>query len=468
MAVIKLTIGAVNITNYLIVVARKTTDPNTIAAQQAYAPEDLDAPVNVLLPDSGALDAGTYYVDYRESTDGETLGTLLGTFTYDATNKKPISETRYYLTNGPRDIDPEGDQTDLIDPYLDGKNITSIYKEGFRPLVPPGGDTESFKEYDLITGGGVKLLGGQLFNDNEVTVIEITYTLSYDDSASNAGLYDGVVLITEDTTLGTTHRNKCLKCESVSTKLVITLEDLSTVPDGKFYYFRSNRGSQKKVRILPATGDKILFAGVERDEVSLGLGESVRIEKATDIWEVVTEWKGQECVGERVTKGVKDTLNLVPEDGSLQDGDIEPRLFKFVHDLPATHKIIDDAVINIGYVHPEGKEGMFVQHSSLRKFRMPNSQGWYIKGLDDYDTYTGTGNRYPGATGQGQVGPHTHPLPFKKNDSSGGNQQNTLYNGIDNGAVNFPSTPATSINTGDGSGDTNEVNNIGDIFHRRS
>lgn len=417
MANINLTIGAVNSTNYLIVTACKTTSPTIVEAEAVYPAEMLNEPLNIVLPEAGSIPAAVYYVTYRESEDGETPGQILGRFTYNAKDKKPISEVRWYQAGGSRGIDPVVDQNELIDPYLDGKNITDLEIEG-RPFVPP---TETFAEYEFISGGGVRLTNGQLFDPGVITKITITYTLEYEASASDAGMYDDVVLITEDIILTDAHRNKRLKCESSSSRLVVTLEDLDVVPSGKFYWFNSNGGMQKKTKILPVEGQFIRYQGDDYTEFWIGLGEDVRLEKYEDYWEAIAPHPGISMVGEIIKKGLRDVKNTVPADAALLDGDDEPRLWYWVDNfVPPSNKIVTDTVTNVNYVHPVGKEGMWVVHSSLKKFRTPNTQGWMFKGLKDYSNPNTDPSRpydYPGGTEAANSGEHDHFSFFDNGDT---------------------------------------------------
>jgi hypothetical protein len=488
MAVIKLILAPVNITNKLMVIARKVSNPTVEAAREAYNPEDLVSAPNIVVPAAGVLDAGTYYVDFRESSDGVSLGQLHSTIVYDAKNQRPISETRFYQAGGTRDIDPVPDQTDLIDPYLDGKNITEVHKEAYGPLAPP---TEGFKQYDLIAGGGIRLLNGQVFNANEVVVITITYVLSFDDSGSNAGLYNGIIKISTNTTLTSAHRNNRLKCEALSSRLVITLEDIATVPIGRFYQFSCNSGTQKKVRILAVEGDIIRFAGEDRTEISIGLGESVRLEKYGDdtdtYWEAINASPFIAMVGEVIHKGSKDAIGAIPADGAtLFDGDDEPRLWEYINSLPITHVLTDDNVINSGYLQPSGKEGMYVKHSSAKKFRTPNTRGWMFKGLNDYTTYNfDTTNRpidYPGGTEANKVGEHFH-FGFHDNGTtnlgtalSAGNfpeKRQGAGAGIGNASAEYnitggPTEPNVGKTSRANVGSKNKVDNIGTVYMIRS
>lgn len=458
MPVLNITVGAVNITNYLIVTVAKSATPLVEETRQVFAPASLVDSFNVSIT---VADAAVYRVSWFESTDGTTLGQQLGASTWDAKLKIPIAETRYYLTNGSRAIDPAEGQNILADPYLDGKTIVKVVKD-IVSLVPP---EYSFKQYDLHAGGGIELLGGQVFNDQEITAVDIVYLQSFETSTSNAGMYDGWVKLTANTTLSNTHRNKRLKCEGSGSTLTITLESLASVPDGKFYYFNCNGGTAKKVKIACAGTDKIMYRGVQLSEICIGKGEHVRLEKITDgssFWEVIDPHHGISMVGERVFKGVADSFNVIPEDGRYIDGNEEPRLYGWVNSLPSIHKIVTSADLSGTYTHPSGEEGQFAINTTLKQLRMPNTQGWYIKGIDDYVT---------GAAGlatEGQVGPHAHTIgSAKRQDTAGGNQSNTLYNGTDNGAVPF-GVPISTDNAGEGIGADNEVRHIGEIFLRRS
>lgn len=405
MGQIRLGLGQVNITDYLIVIARKTTTPGIIEAQEAYAPPQ-PATRNVVVPAVGSIDPVIYYVDVRESPNGVTLGLLLAQFVYDLKNNVIIAERRYYLVDGPGANDPASGQNILSDAYLNGKTISGVFKEGFRYLVP---DPYTNKEYDLHPGGGIELLNGKDFGTGEVWMVEISY-LANQTIVSGIGLYDGVITITANTVLDPTHRNKRLKCESnASSQLVVTLEDVTTVPDKTIYHFTSNGGNQFQTRILPAAGQIIGYNGEGYTEMTLAKGEFIRIENVGGTWEATMVHPGVLQVGEHISGTWKDHPNTKPEDGTLYDGDDWPRPWWWIKTkLPVTHYIIDDNVVNGGYVHPAGKEGLFVIHSTLKKFRMPNTQKLSERGLKNFTGYNTDGTRvydYPGGVQNEMVGP---------------------------------------------------------------
>lgn len=479
MAVIKLGIGAVNITDYLIVVVRKVSDPTVEAARELYTPLQVASNLNVVIPSSGSLDPAEYYIDFRESADGTTLGALLKQMEFDATLQIPISETLYYKAGGTLPVDPAADQADLVDAYLNGKNITKVFKYGYGPLWPPGGARDPDKEYSLIAGGGIHLEGGQTFNFNERYSVEITYVSRFEQSTSNAGLYDGVLLISADTTLTSAHRNKRLKCESVSSRLVITLEDITTVPAGKFYQFNSNGGSQSKTRIRPQSGQLIRYQGEDRTEISIGQGESLRLEKYSTYWEVVNPPSGLSMVGERFIKAQVAVKNALAMDGSIVDGNDEPRLYYYVSHLSSVEAIIDDSLA----VQPQGQEGRWVVSIAQFKLRLPNYQGYFQRALKSFSTFGADTSRYydyPGGSAPEHVGDHKHWSIVAEDVGGGGgfptaplaNTSPVRYfqkPGNESAyLVGSATTPSIGITSSPTSPGENTVKNIGEIYHVRT
>lgn len=464
MAQIKLTLGQVNITGYLVVVARKTTTPLVIEAQESYAPPH-PATRNVVVPASGSIDPVVYYIDIYESSNGTSLDLLLSQFVYDLKNKAIISERRFYRVGSGNPDDPDPDQKILVDPYLDGKTISGVFKEGFRYLKP---ETEPVPEYVPYPGGGIELQGSLQFSQNEVYSIEISYlTAQNSGSSGSSGLYSGIELINTNTTLTITHRNKRLRCHSASSSsLAVTMESVSTVPDGTFYHFTSNAGSQYQTRILPSGSETVLFNGELYTEFTVGIGEFLRIVKVGPEWEAEMVHPFMLMVGNRFSGTMNDYPGCRPENGALYDGDEWPRPWWWLKNkLPSTHYIVDDNVVSGGYTHPAGKEGLFVLHSTLKKFRVPNTQGWSEKGLKSFTTFGTDAKRgydYPGGTQAAQVGEVTISI----------NKGNGYLGGAENPDWFGPGDPAHPQDGGydnitANAGEENTVKNFGVVYMRR-
>lgn len=480
MGQIRLGLGQVNITGYLRVMVMKTTTPIVVEAEEVYAPPH-PATRNVVVPSAGDIDPAIYYVNFYESSDGVALGTLILQIVYDLKNQQVLAERRYYKAGNGGDTDPDVGSNEIVDPYLDGKTIGAVYKEGFRPLVPPGYD---YAEYELLSGGGIRWLNG-VWGNEEVIVIEITYSSPVPSGGASFGLYSGVVTLTSSTSLGPLHRGKRLKCESNgSVVMVHTLEDVATVPEGTSYYFTQNGGNQNQTKIIPREGQSIAYNNQLWTEMSIGGGEYLRIEKVGSTWEAVLVHANLLMVGERFAATWKDHPNAKPENGALYDGDEWPRMYDFIKNkLPSTHKIIDDNVTSGGYTHPAGKEGLFVIHSTLKKFRLPNTQGWSERGLANFTTYNIDGTRtydYPGGTQPENVGAHRHftfhqngtnntATPISSTNSPAARQGNGAQISNTNAEYNICPSPGNEPNVGltSATSGENRVKNVGVIYMRR-
>jgi hypothetical protein len=481
MAVINIFFSVVNITDKVIVIAAKAATPLTEEARVVFDPPH-PAQINAILPESGEIDAGVYYVYFYSSSDGTSLDFQLARFEVNTKNKKPISEVRFYQTGGPRDVDPAADQSDIIDPYLDGKDITLVNKEGYGPLAPP---STTFKQYSLIAGGGIHLENGQTFNDGEIMSVTITYTHEFEDSASTSGLYNGTVLVDTTRTLDSSYRGKRLKCEGSASMLEVTLEDISNVPDGKFYYFTTNGGVQKQIRILPFDygTTKIRFESTDYNEISIGRGEFVRVEKYGTYWEVTLFHANLSRVGERINKTLKAVPSGSVEDGALFSGDLWPRIWYWINNfLPAASYIVDDTLDDVGYVRPAGSQGKFIIHSNpnLKLFRVPDTQGMVLKGVSNFNTVAA------GPFESGAVGQHYHNQFYDNGTTNNKNpltEENTPDNrqglGTDFGNENYEysitgdageaTLGRTSLGktpAGVALGTKNTVDNVGEIWIR--
>lgn len=412
MAVLNVSIGANNYTTYVIVRAIKNTDLGSDSpperARAVFTPEDLQVSINFVLPEVGEIPSGVYTIETWKSSDGVTLDQKVSSVINKAVNRIPISETFFYQVGGGRSIDPAPGQTQLIDPYLDGKDLQSVTKEGFRPLIPP--DYEGLTpEYSRATGGVIELQQGLVFNTGEVYVIVVTYAKDLLDDRSTGGLYDGVVLVPVNTTLIAEHRNRRIKAEGTGSTLQIVLEDINNVPEGTYYHFSMNGGNNVSTRIKPFSGT-IKYMGVDYAEMGIRQGESLRIEKYGSYWEIINPPAGLSQVGEIVTRHGRTAIDLLPADGKLYNVDDEPRLYNYILNLPAENKISSSSVSGNTFQYPVDAIGKFGIDTGGKNFRVPDLTGLMVKALNDFDGSTPDLNRpvnSPGGIEVGKVGHFT-------------------------------------------------------------
>jgi hypothetical protein len=395
MAYIKLSIGQTGITQHLLIVLRKTTDPLSEYARQSFEPT-VPATINFTFED---IDPAVYHIDYRNSPDGEALGTLLGTFQQDATKTNPVIEMRFYKVGSGVGNAPEANTDELSDPYLDGKDFV-IFKEGFRPLVPPIYD---YKEYNLLEGGGVKLLNDAVWGDEEVIAIMLVNMVPA-TAVSSGGILD-VVDLTASATLGSSHYNKRINCESESSSLMsITLDVITNYPDKTAFKFTSNGGAQTQVGFVPV-GGSFLFRGESYLTLWLNKGDSMTIQKR--VVNSVARWDVFDAphlihIGEIFFGIWKDHPNTLVLDGTANlSGDEYPGLWWWLNTkLPLDHKIVNDAIAEGSAPKTAGKEGLFAIHTTDKIFGLPNYLGYFIRNIDSlvYGTHTERTYDYPGGS----------------------------------------------------------------------
>lgn len=469
---LKINVGTVNYTDYLHVTVAKVSAPSIIIWENW-----IDVPVTnytFIIPD---LDPEVYYVTYYDAPDITSLGTVVMQQVVQAQTGNVVRERKFY-TCGDGGVNPVDGDVSLTDPYLISKEITGVFKEGYRYYEP---DIEW--TFDGATGK-ISLINGTAFSEGEKFIVEINYNQEIPDSPTSdgGGLYKGILTITDATyTINTGDVGKRIRLNGSGITQVITLPALSSFASGNGLYLdNSVGGTAAQVKLLLPGTDKIRFSGfgpsfTQFSEFWVSRGEHLLIRKFNDsYWEVITDYAGVH-VGEKVTLGYGAHPNTLPEDGRLIDGDEYPRLWWWLNNvLPATHQYIDDNVVSdILFIASPSKIGQFAKHSTLKKFRMPNTQALSERGLK---SFVGSGTdstrsvNYPGGYQEEKVGRHQHQIKYFWDNRRGSNSSSNY------GAMSFI-TPneigghvvnKTGISEYNGNeGDVNTVKNTGVIYARR-
>jgi len=400
---LQLTLGTVNYTDYVHVTAAKVGSP-TVIAWEDWIAAPLPANYTFVIP---GLDPDNYYITFYDSPDNVSLGTLVAQAYVKATSPEYAYELKFYeIGNLPSGATVDVTNKILNDPYLVNKTIESYFKESFRFLEP-----DIDVDFDDSTGD-IELLGNPEFNTGEKFVITIKYAVGNTVASAN-GLYKGILDVTASTyTLLAADRNKRVRLVGSAATQVITMCALAALSiDDGYYFDNACGGTAVQVKLLLSGTDKIRFNGFmaasdEFAEFWISKGEHLLIRKIDDnYYEVITDYNGT-AVGSRQAAGYVGMPGWMPEDGSLDDGDEFCRVWWWINNiLPSSHVITDDAVIG-SYTHPAGKEGMFVKHSTLKKFRWPNTQELSEKGLKNFNTYGADSGRvydYPGGVQDAKV-----------------------------------------------------------------
>lgn len=393
MGEIRLSVGQINISDYLIINIREVDNPTAIV-DSLVVPPPVPATQNLLFT---GLNNVVHYVDFRESPDGIAQGTLLSTFVYDVKNQTIIAERRYYTTDGLGDYDPVEGDSEITDPYLDGKTVYGVFKEAFRYLKPTSEWTQTDDTVSLLAYGD--------FQPGEVIAIEINYTVDQPGGSASSFPSD-IIEESGNITLDSSHYDKMIVATGSSTLQILQMPDLLTIPDGKRFSFNTHRGPGRYLQLNMTSG----FIRVDGDEESviwLGKGEECTLMKKGNYLHVVS-WSGdRNRVGELVKADIPP-LNSVAETGLWVDIDDEyPRLYYwYVADL-------DPSLLGTG-THPTTPSGANAQKWCIdavnNKLWVPNSGGYFDRNTDpdgDVDTERPSGDRKSGTIQGDQVGQWT-------------------------------------------------------------
>lgn len=472
MFLLKNTVGTVNFLDWLHVTCSKVSAPGVIVWEHWF-----DAPVSNLNFTIPVADATNYYVRFYDAPNDVSLGTIHLELIVNALTGKTMYERRWYLVGGAGDHDPIDGSTMLSDPYLIGKNVTGLFKEGFRYLK----ETDEFLFNDIT--GEVSVINGTQWANDERIMIEIKYTLAEAETSTSNGLYTTTIEVPELT--------RTLTVDEVDARVVLTgmgltqkilLPSLSAMPENGGYYFDNTvkGGTLQPVIVCDGT-DKIEFSGFDLPsnlfpEMWVSKGEHLLIRKRATRWEVILDYKGTN-VGEKVTVGYKGHPNILTENGQLIDGEEYPRLWWWINNvLPPNHKYTTDTVTNIIFMPTQNKRGQFAIHSTLKKFRMPMTVGLMEKGLSDFETYgADSANRpidYPGGIQEQQLMKHGHNVFGDSSGSSGGvpyalNKIDVSITGAQRAGAYLLSNLSGEKLIQETGGDENRVTNVGVIYGRR-
>lgn len=419
MANVFLSIGQVNITGYMLIVLRYTDDPNAEVDRDVIAPGDIGPVNNVTF---NGLQPKPVFVDVRESPDGTALGTLLSTFQVNITEKVNVLERRFYTVGGSNIGDPLPGTYVLDDPYFDGKVVSGVFREGFRHLMEGEEWQRDGTEIQLLNPD-THMMDGPVFNPGEVYIVEISYLQDRNANISQEG-FTSFSEITTNTTLTSANRQKVNVINASANVITINLESVASLPEGDWYEFITNDGSQKQVIIKCNGADSIRYAKIDRDHITLGVGEFLRLAKYNGLWEVVRIHSNAQEVG-RFFKSYRPTeLNALLCNGALYNGADYPRILHFIKSLPANFVITDSGITSLGWSPDSLKSACwhYWNDGVNEWFRVPDKQNLFGRNLKQF-VFRGTDSTryhdYPGGIQTEDIGKHIHYTAVDNDYSSG-------------------------------------------------
>jgi len=223
-----------------------------------------------------------YLVQLWRSDDGIALDQLLTEWAQDASQSGTgtIRTYQYVVDRGWTNVtqatgdevwaDPADLDVVLIDERLEGftKDDLIVHEAGYGNRVDA--------DYDLVSGGGIELLGGLTFNSGTSWFITVASTSAVSTSTTTSGAkYAGVQEITADDDFDDTLYNKLCPINGAGTFIQVNFPDLALIPDGTHATFNTHQGSQNYTRFQLDTGDSVRFMNADVNFFDVAKNETV-------------------------------------------------------------------------------------------------------------------------------------------------------------------------------------------------
>lgn len=391
-------------TSDCLLVVREKDDP----LSEVYRSDLLETPHTQRNITVDNLNPVMHIVQLWTTSDGTTLDSLLGSCDIDASinNEVAFGYIQFVVGrgNGAPEYDPEPETAQYINPDLDGKDYL-VFKAGEGPLVW-GEDIQT------ITGGGFEFIDGTLFGGEEKYTVQYSNITSSSTSSGGKAYPSDVVEITSNTVFGSTHYNKLIEVNSVSTaNITITISSLDAIPNGTQFGINTHNGVQRYVILKLNTGRYCLINGFQENEVYLGRAEGITFIKKGNYLRIVgSPPESFSRIGQRVFSDGLQPVNTLPEIGGWYLKTDYPRPVKwYLERLPGAElgTGTDDVIPNAA------NKTKWILGST--KFWMPDTSGLSVRATSADGTVDLGGPRLAGSYQADDNKAHNHvAAPWNK------------------------------------------------------
>lgn len=427
--------AAPGISNFLIAAVYEASNPNVVVEFQVL-PKPLLSDVNITFE---GLDPVVHNVVIWENSTATPGGSIRHKFIYDPeyTNSTISVRDDLFLTVGAGEGNPVAGEDVFEREDLEDWDYT-IERRGYGSMEPSVDVSISLnrKQFALIREGDI-------FSEGEVFILHfepkvVTNVPIVSDKSGR--VFFTTETIETNRTLVVADVGKAFKLQGANDTLTVTLPALNLIPENRHIAFISEGGSHKVATIVAAGSDTIEWAGATRQNILLGQSERVWIYAKGGVWIVSVASGSFDRVGEVFMSYDDSVLNALPLDGRVLDRVVYARLWEWVQTLDASMIVTDTNWSNPAL----NNYGRFSFGDGSTTFRIPQMHApGFVRAVNP-------ATRKAGSYEAGMVGPHTHPSPYKKNDSRGGDQVNTVYDGNDGGpygsASAIPADPTATEN----------------------
>lgn len=330
-------------------------------------------------------------------------------------------------------------------PSIAGQDFT-LERGGF-PMIALLEDESNaaIAEYEILDAGGFKLLqagDALVLNERFKLTLHSLIGGSGGGSTTYASFIKGKKSVSANTTLDPVNDiNKIIQLRGVSNALTITIPSVGDMAANTLIVIESAINNSKEHTITTTGGQYIYFNNQQKTTIYIRPGEVIWLFRDDDGLYVINDWG---LVYKKIAQPLaayKAELNQLVCKGQLVNRADYPRLWEYVQGLGSS--LVSDATWSTVSATVAGRtvdrpyRGCFSSGDGTTTFRLPDLLSVALRGVL---SETGTDpNRHlnkPGGYQDDAIESHQHGLPHYKNDTSGGDQPNTLYLGNDHGA--FP------------------------------
>lgn len=243
-------------------------------------------------------------------------------------------------------------------------------------------------QFNILPSGGFELVDDTL----RIGDVFFAHTFSPVPTAPGGGvvttsIINGISLITDDTTLNSTHANKLLHVSSPSKNIAITLLDLIDAPDNSIVCIETTINNGYFTKIQTQGGQLMYVGGSGVTSLWLGSNEFIWLLKGSDGWYVMKISDGVFDAGQPFFDYV-ERMNSIVAKGQLIANSSAPRVLDFLSVNP-------DAVISESLWQSDPlNRGKFTIYDA-NTMRFPDYQNQFVRGLNNI---SGSDSERPGNT----------------------------------------------------------------------
>jgi len=409
MAQASFSIGQVNITGYLRVIAREVSNPTAEVSNLLFSaphPTTRNIVVNSLNP-------VPHYFDFYETPGAGTLGTLLGSFFQDVglITQSMVDFLSFVVDRG-QPNDPVSGTNEYVNTQLQGCQL-QVSQRGFGPYSPD--------EISILPGGGFRLPTGYTFGSSDTWFIVAVKATAQPAPIVAKNIFEDIIQESGNFTITTGHYNRIIEATGGATVQTATIADLNVLPNLTQFEFNTHSFGGRYLAIT-VSGGNIKHRGSLKTTIWLGKYETlVVVKKGANL--VIVSWDGDHSrVGEKVKGDIAPSNSIAEQGGWLLIADYPRLYFDYVSQIPPGQL----SAIAAGNVVEPTKWAI---DSANNRFWVPDTGGYFERNVDiNGDVDTQRTERYTGSAQDDAIKTHEFPIPIRRDN-------NVVGTGTGNGAA---------------------------------